>query len=172
MIRKIITFPDPILRKEAKPVTVFDEALKVLATDMAETMYKAPGVGLAAPQIGVSQQIIVYDLAPEGEKGQCTALINPNIVEGQGKAIDEEGCLSVREFSANVERFEWVRVEAATLDGKPLNFEAEGYHARVLQHEIDHLHGVLFIDHLSSLKRTLYKKKLKKILMEDKENES
>ncbi len=167
-ILPIFKYPNPILRKKNAPVSVFDAELEGLIADMAETMYDAPGVGLAAPQIGVSKQIIVYDVAPTEEKGNFSALVNPKIIEAEGQEFGEEGCLSVRELCAEVKRAYRVVVEAQDAEGNSLTIEAEDWPARVLQHEIDHLNGILFIDHLSSLKRTLYKKKLKKILLEEK----
>lgn len=167
-ILPIFTYPNPILRKKNAVVTVFDDALADLAGDMAETMYDAPGVGLAAPQIGVSRQIIVYDIAPTEEKGDFLVLINPRIIEAEGREFAEEGCLSVRELCAEVKRAYRVVVEGQDVAGNNVTIEAEEWLARVLQHEIDHLHGILFLDHLSSLKRGLYKKKLKKILLAEK----
>ena len=163
-IREILTFPNPVLRKEAKKVTVFDEELKKLAADMGETMYDAPGIGLAANQIGVLMQVIVVDITePEGKR-EFTTFVNPVISEGEGSVVDEEGCLSVVEYTSNVKRFKKIKVNAQDLDGNDLEFIAEDRFARIIQHEVDHLHGKLFIDRISSLKRNLYKKKLKKIL--------
>lgn len=167
-ILSIFKYPDPILRKKAGPVTEFGPELEELVSNMAETMYNAPGVGLAAPQIGLSKQVIVYDASPEEERGIPTTLINPKITEAEGEEIGEEGCLSVREFCAQVKRATRIVIEAQDIEGNPLNIEVEDWPARVIQHEIDHLNGVLFIDHLSSLKRSLYKKKLKKILLAEK----
>lgn len=167
-LRNIITYPNPVLRKKAKPVTSFDEALKQLVSDMAETMYEAPGVGLAANQVGVLQQVVVID-ASEG-KNQLMALINPKIIYGEGCQSDEEGCLSVVDLSAKVKRFTKIKVKAQDVDGNETEFEAEDWFARVVQHELDHLNGILFIDHLSALKRALYKKKRKKQLKEEQEN--
>ena len=163
-IRTIHTFPDPVLRKTAKKVTTFDDELKKLAQDMGETMYDAPGIGLAANQIGVLVQIVVVDISETEEEKKFITLINPVISEGEGYVCDEEGCLSVVEYMSNVERFKKIKVNAHDLEGKPIEFEAQDRFARVIQHEVDHLHGKLFIDRISSLKRTLYKKKLKKIL--------
>jgi peptide deformylase len=164
-ILPIFTYPNPVLRLKAAPVREFNAELAALIKDMAETMYDAPGVGLAAPQIGVSKQIIVYDAAPAEEKGDYSALINPRIIEAEGQEIGEEGCLSVIELCAEVKRAYRVVVAAQDIDGNSVTIEAVEWPARVLQHEIDHLHGILFIDHLSSLKRALYKKKLKKMLL-------
>lgn len=173
-ILKIYTYPDPILRKKAEPITEFDDDLKKLAADMAETMYDAPGVGLAANQIGIARQIVVIDITgSEAEEKDLITLVNPKIVKGEGSEMGEEGCLSVVDYSANVKRFTKIQVEAQDLDGNPLNFEAEDYFARVIQHEVDHLNGHLFIDLISSLKRSLYKKKRKKqLLAEQKQTDS
>jgi len=166
-IRPIISFPEPLLKQPAKPVTEFGEELEKLVADMAETMYAAPGVGLAAPQIGVPLRLAVIDISPKDEERDLVVLVNPRIVKGEGEQVDEEGCLSVRDYHAAVKRFEKVWVEAQDIKGNPVSFEAEGFFARVIQHELDHLDGTLFIDRLSSLKRSLYKKKLKKILREE-----
>ena len=171
-LHEIVTYPFPVLKKKAAPVTEFGEELELLVADMAETMYDAPGVGLAAPQINVPLQLCVIDITPKDEERELIVLANPKIIEGEGKEVDEEGCLSVREYCANVPRFTKIKVEAQDIKGNPLNFEAEGYFARVIQHELDHLDGNLFIDRISSLKRSLYKKKIKKILRaEQKESE-
>ena len=163
-LKKIFTYPEPVLRKKAQPITVFDDALQQLAADMSETMYNAPGVGLAANQVGVLKQIVVVDVSRDEEDKEFITLINPVISEGEGCVAGEEGCLSVLEYEAKVERFRKIHVEALDLDGKPVSFDAEDRLARIVQHEVDHLHGTLFIDHISALKRGLYKKKLKKIL--------
>lgn len=165
----ILKFPHPILREKAVPVTEFGPELARLTADMADTMYAAPGVGLAANQIGVARQLLVYDPAPDPEKRHYQVLCNPNIVLAEGEELGEEGCLSVREYCAEVRRAWKIVVEAQDLAGRPLLIEAEDFPARVLQHEIDHLHGVLFIDRISALKRALYRKKLKKMLQADQE---
>ncbi len=163
-ILTILTFPHPILRQKAEQVTRFDDKLQQLAANMRETMYKAPGVGLAANQIGILQQLIVIDIAREEEEKKYFVLVNPVISDEAGCDVDEEGCLSVLEYTAKVKRFTQIHVTAMDLDGKTFEFDAEGRFARIIQHEIDHLYGKLFIDRISSLKRNLYKKKLKKIL--------
>ena len=163
-IHTIITFPDPILREEAKKITTFDDELATLASDMGETMYAAPGVGLAANQIGIARQIVVVDISKDEDEKKFIALINPVISEGEDSVVGEEGCLSVLEYESKVKRFQKIRVTAQDLTGKELDFTAEDRFARIIQHEVDHLHGKLFIDHISRLKLTLYKKKLKKIL--------
>ncbi len=163
-IKKIITYPHPVLREKAKKITGFDDELRQLAADMAETMYDAPGVGLAANQIGVARQIVIVDVSIEEDEKKFISLINPVISEGEGSISGEEGCLSVIDYEAKVKRFEKIRVTAQNIDGKELDFMAEERFARIIQHEVDHLHGTLFIDRLSMLKRSMYKKKLKKIL--------
>ena len=170
---KIFKYPDPILRQKAEPVTIFDEELKKLVADMAETMYAAPGVGLAANQIGIARQIVVIDITgSDAEEKELITLINPKISNGEGSEVDEEGCLSVVDYTAKVKRFTKITVEAQDIDGNPLNFEAEDFFARVIQHEVDHLHGHLFIDWISSLKRSLYKKKRKKQLLAEQQEKA
>jgi peptide deformylase len=170
-IRKIITFPNPVLREKAKKITSFDDDLKKLAADMSETMYDAPGVGLAANQIGIARQIVVVDISDNEDEKKYIALINPVISDGEGSVTGEEGCLSVLEYESKVKRFQKIKVTARNLEGEEIDFEAEDRFARIIQHEVDHLHGKLFIDHISRLKLTLYKKKLKKILRNKKDNE-
>ena len=164
---EIKTYPDPILQQEAQPVEQFDDELRRLLADMAETMYEAPGVGLAAPQVGVSLRAIVVDASPRDENATLLKLVNPVVVSAEGKAVCEEGCLSVPGFSAEVVRPSKIRVEAFDENGKSLMIETETFLATVIQHEIDHLEGVLFIDHLGRLKRDLIRKKLKKQARQD-----
>ncbi len=163
-IRTIIAYPEPLLRQRAREVEQFDDELRTLIKDMEETMYDAPGIGLAAPQVAVSRRVIVVDKGVVGEERDSMALINPVIIERESSQIDEEGCLSVPGITANVKRFKTITVKYQTEDGTPKELVAEDRFAVVLQHEIDHLDGILFIDHLSSLKRNLYKKKRKKML--------
>jgi peptide deformylase len=165
-IRTILTYPHPVLREKAEKITVFDQELQTLVEDMAETMYAAPGVGLAANQIGVARQVVVVDRSTVDNQRTYITLVNPVITDGEGSIIDEEGCLSVIECYAKVKRFQKIHVTAQDVQGNPLEFDAEDRYARIIQHEIDHLLGTLFIDRLSSLKRALYKKKLKKLLQE------
>ena len=165
-IKKILTFPNPVLRQKAETVTNFDDSLKQLATDLAETMYAAPGAGLAANQIGVCLRVAAIDVSESKEEKKHLVLVNPEIIEKGGCQVDEEGCLSVIDLTANVERYSQLMVRAQDLDGKTWEFPAEDFFARVIQHELDHLKGILFIDHLSALKRTLYKRRLKKLLRE------
>jgi len=163
-LRKIITHPHPVLREQAAVIVDFDRALHELAKDMAETMYEAQGVGLAGNQIGVARQIAVVDISASEDERKYLVLINPLISEGEGCESGKEGCLSVLEYDAKVERFKKIRVTAQDVEGKTLDFIAEDRFARIIQHEVDHLHGTLFIDHISRLKQDIYKRKLKKLL--------
>jgi peptide deformylase len=161
----ILTYPDGFLMKPTMPVENIDGQLQKFIDDMAETMFAAPGVGLAAIQVGSDQSLLVYDSAPGGEKQSYNAIINPQIVDSNGEVISEnEGCLSVPDFRADVKRSASVLVTGYDREGKPLNIEADGFLAIVLQHEIDHLNGTLFIDRISALKRELYKRRVKKML--------
>ena len=164
---KIYTYPDPILKKYAEPIKDIDDEVQALADKMIETMYDAPGIGLAANQVGVPKRIIVFELRPREEGRKPSVLINPEIVLSEGEITSEEACLSVLDFSAEVTRKARVKVRGVDRHGKPLDIEAEDLFAICLQHEIDHLNGILFIDHISNLKRSLYKKRLRKML-EDK----
>ena len=168
-IKKILTYPDPVLRQKVETVTSFDDSLKQLARDLAETMYDAPGAGLAANQIGVCLRVVVIDVSASKEEKKPLVLVNPEIIEKEGCQVDEEGCLSVIDLTANVERYSKLLVRPQDLDSKTWEFPAEDFFARLMQHELDHLNGILFIDRLSPLKRTLYKKRLKKILREQEE---
>ncbi|MCF8024107.1 MAG: peptide deformylase [Desulfobacteraceae bacterium] len=163
-ILNILTYPDPFLKEPVKPVENIDDDLLRIIDDMAETMYQAPGVGLAAIQAGIDKSVIVYDPEEQGFR----ALINPEIIEAEGRTISEnEGCLSVPDFRSDVQRFERIVVKGLDRDGKNLKFEATGVLSVILQHEIDHLNGILFIDRISALKRQMYKRKRKKELKND-----
>ena len=166
-LRTILTYPHPVLRQKAEPITDFDQDLITLVEDMADTMYHAPGVGLAANQIGVARQVVVVDRSAADNERSFITLINPVITAGEGSVVDDEGCLSVIECYSKVKRFQKIHVTALDIDGNVLDFDAEDRYARIIQHEVDHLLGTLFIDRLSSLKRALYKKKLKRILQEE-----
>jgi peptide deformylase len=168
---QIVTFPDDFLRKPTADVKEIDGKLQNLIDQMANTMYQAPGVGLAAIQVRVNQSVLVYDVTPKEDGRQLNTLINPRIVEQEGEILSEnEGCLSVPDFRADVKRAHRVLVEAFDRDGKPLRLEAEGFLAIVLQHEIDHLNGKLFIDRISALKRQMYVRRVKKLLRQEKEH--
>jgi peptide deformylase len=159
----ILTYPDKILQKQTTPVENIDGALQEIIEKMAATMYAAPGVGLAAPQVGIGRSFLIYDIAPREDGRDLHVLVNPRIIESEGEIVSEnEGCLSVPDFRADVKRDERILVEGVDRDGNPLRFEAEGMPAIVIQHELDHLNGTLFIDHISALKRNLYKRRVKK----------
>jgi len=159
-IRKIVYLPDPVLRKVAKPVETFDEDLQSLINDMFDTMYDANGVGLAAPQIGISRSISVIDV--KGDKSEQIVIINPEIIASEGEEAFKEGCLSVPGSWDKVIRAKKVTVKAQDREGKPFEITADGLLGECLQHEIDHLNGKLFIDLLSPLKRNIARRKLEK----------
>jgi len=164
-ILQIKTYPDIFLGQPTKPVENIDGRTQDLIEDMAATMYSAPGVGLAAIQVGHDESLLVYDIAPRDEKRSMEVLINPRIIASDGTIISEnEGCLSVPDYRTDVKRAARILVEGFDREGKPLRIEAEGLLAVVLQHEIDHLNGMLFIDRISSLKREIYKRRIKKSL--------
>jgi peptide deformylase len=161
----IVTFPDKFLKQPTQSVKNIDGRLQNLIEDMSVTMYNAPGIGLAAIQVGVNQSLLIYDLQPRDEGRELMVLINPRIIEKEGEILSEsEGCLSVPDYRADVKRAERVLVEAVDREGNPKRIEAQGLHAIVLQHEIDHLNGTLFIDHISALKRQMYARRIKKQL--------
>jgi peptide deformylase len=161
-ILEILTYPDKRLSAPAKPVEVVDDRLRRLIDDMTETMYAADGVGLAATQVGVESRVIVIDTSAVEEKGALVRAINPVIVASSGRSAREEGCLSVPEVREEVSRPSEVTVRFLDQDGRPVEMACDGLLARVFQHEIDHLEGKLFIDHLSALKRGLIKRRLSK----------
>ncbi|HEX4985926.1 MAG TPA: peptide deformylase [Burkholderiales bacterium] len=156
----ILHYPDPRLHKVAAPVTAVDEGIRRLARDMAETMYAAPGVGLAATQVDVHKQVIVIDISETHD--QPLVLINPRIVASRGEAECEEGCLSLPGIFEKITRAEWVKVAALGIDGKPFEIEADGLLAVCVQHEMDHLKGKVFVEYLSQLKQKRIVGKLKK----------
>jgi peptide deformylase len=161
----IVTYPDKILKNPTKAVDNIDGKLQSLIDDMASTMYEAPGIGLAAVQVGIDQSLLVYDIAPKEEGRMLNVLINPKIISREGEILSEdEGCLSVPDLRANVKRAARILVEAADRDGNPVKIEAEGFLAIVLQHEIDHLNGTLIVDHISALKRQMYTRRVLKRL--------
>jgi peptide deformylase len=164
MIRTILTYPNPELKKKSAPVTIITEGTRELVKDLAETMYEAPGVGLAAPQVGVHQRIIVIDVSARDELPDLIVAINPVIIHAEGETYEEEGCLSVPKFAANVHRHSLVVVKGLDLEGNEKTWRADGLLAIAFQHEIDHLDGILFVDHLSPLKRDLFQRKYRKML--------
>jgi peptide deformylase len=156
----ILEFPDPRLRLEAKPVDVFDAALERLANDMLETMYEAPGIGLAATQVNEQKRLLVIDVSEDHDSP--LVLVNPELLDSRGTEVCQEGCLSFPGVYADVERKEWVRVKAQDAAGKPFEIETDGLLAVCIQHEMDHLVGKVFVDYLSPLKRSLLLRKLEK----------
>ncbi len=162
MARHIHTYPDPILAKKSEPITEITPEIKALAKEMLELMYENNGIGLAAPQAGENVRLITVDLSGPEKREDPHIFINPEIVEKSGETESEEGCLSVPGYRSSVKRAETVKFQAQNLDGEKIEFQADDLMAICLQHEIDHLDGILFIDHLSRLKRSLYEKKRKK----------
>jgi peptide deformylase len=162
MIRTILTYPNPELKKKSAPVTIITDSVRELVQDMADSMYAAPGVGLAAPQLGIHQRVIIIDISGKNEPPDLIIAINPIIVHAEGEAYEEEGCLSVPDYAANVKRHARVIVKALDLGGTEHTWKAEDLLAIAFQHEIDHLEGVLFVDHLSTLKRELFQRKARK----------
>jgi peptide deformylase len=156
----ILRYPDPRLHKKAVPVAEIDDSIRKLVQDMAETMYEAPGIGLAATQVDVHKRVVVIDVSED--KSRLLTLINPVIVERDGEQVCEEGCLSVPGIYDKVSRAEHVRVTALDADGKPIDFHADGLLAVCVQHEIDHLDGKVFVEHLSRLKQARIRTKLEK----------
>jgi len=161
-ILEIKKYPEKVLKQKAKPVTSFDEDLQMLIDDMVETMYAAPGVGLAAPQVGKSRRLAVIDISSRENKFPLIVLINPVIVNCEGEIEFEEGCLSLPEYTAKVKRAEKVAVKALDREGKSIEIEGTDLLAVALQHEIDHLDGMLLIDRISPIKREFFKKRHRK----------
>lgn len=168
-VLKILEYPDPRLRTRAVQVESVDDDIRRLAADLFETMYAAPGVGLAATQVDVHKRVIVMDVSEAKDEPKC--LINPEILEKSGVLASDEGCLSVPGVTEEVERAERIRVTALGQDGEPREFEATGLLAVCIQHEMDHLEGKLFVDYLSELKRRRIKKKLTKSRKRDAEDQ-
>lgn len=164
MIYPIVKFGNPVLEKPAEKVTVFDDELKKLVEDMFESMYAARGVGLAAPQIGISRRIAVVDISFKEDPNAKIVLINPEIIHKQGRHAQSEGCLSIPEFRENVSRAQVVTVRAQDLEGKLFEKTGDDLLARAFQHETDHLNGKLYISHISAIKRDLIKRKIRKLV--------
>lgn len=165
-IRAIRIYPDPVLRVQCRAVTEFDESLRKLVSDLIETMRVAPGIGLAAPQVGVDLRVAVVDLSVGEDPEQEHVLINPEIVQRRGQETDVEGCLSLPGITDKVERPTYVKVKALDLEGNPYEMEADDWLARAICHELDHLDGVLFVDHLRGLRRERARRQLKKLAVE------
>ncbi len=164
MIRTILKYGFPELETKSAPVVFFDDKLQSLADDLLETMYAAPGIGLAAPQVGANLRLIVVDTVGGQKRGQQIVLANPKVIEQEGEQKGEEGCLSVPGFTAIVERPRKIYVKAQNLKGESLKLEGEELLARVLCHEIDHLDGILYLNHISPLKRDMIKRKIRKLI--------
>ncbi|HEY8206426.1 MAG TPA: peptide deformylase [Myxococcaceae bacterium] len=163
MVREIIIWPDPVLKQTAAPVTQFDETLRTLVADMFETMYSADGVGLAAPQLGLLKNLIVLDTRPRQPESKPVAMINPVILTKEGSTLYMEGCLSLPGEAEEVERATNIRVKFQDVDGTQHEYDCDGLLAIAVQHETDHLHGLMFTDHVSSLKRELIRKRMKRL---------
>jgi len=160
-ILNILKYPDQRLYKVAREVKVVNKEIKTLISDMAETMYEAPGIGLAATQVDFHQRIIIIDISED--KNNLLVLINPILLESKGEEINQEGCLSVPEVFEKVKRAEWIKISAIDINGKKFELEADGLLAVCIQHEMDHLEGKVFVDYLSNLKKNRIKKKLIKM---------
>jgi len=165
-VQSIRLYPDDVLRRRCRSVASYDDDLRRLVADMIETMHSAPGVGLAAPQIGVELKVAVVDVTVGDVDDAMVVLINPEIVEDAGAESDVEGCLSIPEFTAKVVRPTWIRVHAQNLEGEPVEIEAENFVARAICHEIDHLSGILFVDRLRGLRRDRGRRFLKRLRRE------
>ncbi len=162
MTLRIREFPEAVLRQTAKPVEQFDRELERLIDAMIETMYAVPGIGLAAPQVGVPLRLFVYDIGHSDGKLEPKVLINPTILERRGAQSDEEGCLSVPDYRTAVRRANWVKIQGLDRAQQPVTLEGEGLLARLFQHETDHLDGHLLIDRISSLKRNIFLRRHRK----------
>lgn len=168
-VRPIRFYPDPVLRVKCPPVERFDEELRSLAADMVETMHAAPGVGLAAPQVGVELRLAVIDLSVGKDPEQVLVLVNPEVLAEEGEATETEGCLSIPDLTEKVDRAYRIRVRAQDLAGNELEVEAEDWEARAILHEIDHLDGVLFVDRLRGLRRERARRHLRRMAEEREE---
>lgn len=168
-ILPIRIYPDAVLRAQCRPVEVFDSVLRRLAEDMVETMHAAPGVGLAAPQVGIDLRLAVVDVSVGEDPAQVRILINPELLQKEGLETDVEGCLSLPGLTDKVDRPAWVRLRAIDLAGEPYEMEANGFFARALCHEIDHLNGILFTDHLRGLRKERARRALKRLAAEREE---
>ncbi|MGA9586056.1 MAG: peptide deformylase [Terracidiphilus sp.] len=166
MILKIVKYPEPVLSQPGEPVTEFDSELKKLVDDMFETMYASQGIGLAAPQVAVGKRVTVVDLSQGKDPAQKLVLVNPEVIFREGKQYEEEGCLSFPEIREKVQRASKVRIRAQDLKGKWFEMDGEELLSRAFQHEIDHLDGMLFIFRMSSLKRDLVLRKIRKMQRE------
>ncbi len=158
----IRAFPDPVLRQKAEPIDVIDSAIQELIDDMIDTLYDAPGIGLAAPQVGHSKRLFVFDLSQQEDPLPLTILINPEITQTEGETLETEGCLSIPDQHLKIRRPQRIWIKGLDREGNPLELVGENLTAKLFQHEMDHLNGILLIDRISSLKRNILLKKLKK----------
>jgi peptide deformylase len=163
MVREILIWPDPVLKQKAKPVARVDDTTRTLVKDMFETMYAADGVGLAAPQVGVLQRVIVLDTTPRQPEAKPLAMINPEIIAMEGETTYTEGCLSIPGESEDVDRAAFVTVKFLDVDGQEQTLRCDGLLAIAVQHETDHLDGTVFVDHVSTLKREFIRKRMKRL---------
>lgn len=166
---EILTYPNKSLSQATSALDNIDGKVQEMIDGMASTMYEAPGIGLAAIQVGWDKSVLIYDISPRDETRELNVLVNPKIITQEGQILSEnEGCLSVPDFRADVKRSEYITVEGHDREGNPIRLDAEGILAIVLQHEIDHLNGTLFIERISSLKRQMYKRRMKKQVRSEK----
>jgi len=161
---EIVTYPDPVLKRKALTVENIDGEIQSLIDNMSTLMYQSSGIGLAANQVGVEKRIFVFDIDYKEKGKNLTVVINPEIIVAENKIEFEEGCLSVPDFQGKINRKKYVQVQGIDRDGKPINIEAEDLTAICIQHEIDHLNGTLILDHVSHLKRSIYKRKIEKLM--------
>jgi peptide deformylase len=164
---EIVTYPDPVLNKRAEPVENIDGDIQDIIDGMSTLMYQASGIGLAANQVGITKRIITFDINYKEKGKNLTVLINPTILLAEDKAEFEEACLSVPDFLCKISRKKYIKARGVDRDGKPLDIEAEGLLAICIQHEIDHLDGTLILDHVSYLKRNIYKRKIEKLMKKE-----
>jgi peptide deformylase len=163
-LHEVLKYPHPVLAKKGEPVTEFNAELEQLVSEMFDSMYAAEGIGLAAPQIGISKQITVIDVSFNERPEEKLVLVNPEILEREGSQVEDEGCLSLPDIREKVKRSAWVKVRAQNAKGEFFEVEGDDLLARALEHEIDHLHGILFIDRLSMLKRDLVQRRIRKLI--------
>jgi len=166
MVREILIWPDPILKQKAKPVAKVDDSIRTLVKDMFETMYAADGVGLAAPQVGILQRVIVLDTTPRQPESKPIAMINPEIIAMEGETTYTEGCLSIPGEAEDVDRAAIVTVKFLDPEGQEQTLRCDGLLAIAVQHETDHLNGTVFVDHVSTLKREIIRKRMKRLKSE------
>ncbi len=163
MVREILIWPDPVLKQKSKPVAKVDDSIRTLVKDMFETMYASAGVGLAAPQVGVLQRVIVLDTTPSQPESRPMVMINPELIGLEGKTTYAEACLSIPGESENVERAAIVTVKFLDVDGQEQTLRCDGLLAIAVQHETDHLNGIVYVDHVSTLKREFIRKRMKRV---------